>query len=144
MPTDYEFDFIESLSEQQLQQLHELITHQWWGASRTLDEVRLMVENTSLMIGLVEQSSRRLVGYCRVLTDFAFRATIYDVMVVSELQGKGLGKLLMDKLCSHPRLASVSLIYLACEPGLYSFYEQWGFKVYQGRAQWMMKVQREE
>ena len=47
-------------------------------------------------------------------------------------------------MCFHPRLQNVSFIYLACEPDLYPFYEQWGFKAYEGRAQWMIKVQRAE
>lgn len=138
------YTVVESLTADQIPQLHSLIQQQWWGGKRTLEDVELMVKHTSLMIGLIDRSTDRLVGYCRVLTDFAFRATIYDVMVTSELKGEGLGRYLMDVLCAHPKLQRVSFIYLACEPDLYSFYQQWGFKTYEGRAQWMIKVQREE
>ncbi|MCA9127994.1 MAG: GNAT family acetyltransferase [Planctomycetales bacterium] len=141
-PCDYHI--VEELSDKHVVELHELIQAQWWGKNRSLEDVKKMVEKTSLMIGLVEHSSNRLVGYCRTLTDFTFRATIYDVMVERSLQGQGLGKRLMDEICSHPQLRNVSLIYLACEPHLYPFYQQWGFRTYEGRAQWMLKVQREE
>ena len=139
-----DFHIVEQLSDKHVVELHDLIQAQWWGGMRSLDDVRQMVENTSLMLGLVEHSSNRLVGYCRALTDFTFRATIYDVMVEESLQGRGLGKRLMDAICYHPRLQKVSFVYLACEPNLYPFYEQWGFRTYEGRAQWMIKVQREE
>ena len=138
------FTFVEELSETHVEQLHALIQRQWWGGRRSLEDVRTMADNTSLMIGMVDQSDHRLVGFGRVLTDFTFRATIYDVMIADEYQGRGYGKRLLDRICNHPRIANVSLIYLACEPDLASFYEQWGFKPYEGRAEWMIKIQREE
>ena len=139
-----DFHIVERLTDRHVVELYDLIRSQWWGGQRSLDDVRQMVGNTSLMLGLVEHSSNRLVGYGRALTDFTFRATIYDVMVEESLQARGLGKRLMDAICSHPKLQKVSFIYLACEPNLYPFYEQWGFRTYEGRAQWMIKVQREE
>jgi len=139
-----EFTIVEELTEPQIEQLHELIQQQWWGGKRSLDDVRVMVEHSSLMVGLVDRSDERLIGYCRVLTDFIFRATIYDVMVDRRFQGQGLGERLLDLLCSHKRLQQVSFIYLACEPALFPFYERWGFKAYEGKAEWMIKVQREE
>lgn len=138
------YSTVEVLNESQVEQLHALIKQQWWGGQRSLEDVKIMAANTSLMIGLIEDSSGQLVGFCRVLTDFAFRATIYDVMVTEKLKGSSLGKRLMDTLCSHPSLQRVSFIYLACEPELSSFYERWGFKTYEGRAEWMIKVQRKE
>lgn len=142
--TDQNYRIVETLTERQIEELHALVQQQWWGGRRSLEDIRLMTANTSLMLGLVEASTNRLVGFCRVLTDFAFRATIYDVMVANHLKGCGLGKRLMDTLCNHPSLQRVSFIYLACEPDMSSFYEQWGFKTYEGRAEWMLKVQREE
>lgn len=144
VPPAERFEFVEELNHKQIEQLHRLIQQQWWGGRRSLEDVKLMVENTSLMIGLVALSTGRLVGFCRMLTDFAFRATVYDVMVAEEFQGHGLGKRLMDTLLSHPKLQRVSYIYLACEPHLCAFYERWGFTTYEGRAEWMIKVQREE
>lgn len=138
-----DFTLIEQFSDTQLGQLHALVQAQWWGGQRSLEEVKLMAENTSLMIGLVD-SHDRLVGFCRVLTDFAFRATIYDVMVDERLQGRGLGKRLMEALCGHPKLQRVSFLYLCCEPAMFPFYRQWGFTVHEGRTEWMIKVQREE
>lgn len=138
------FELVEQLTESQILQLHELIQQQWWGGKRTLNDVGTMVEHTSLMIGLVERSSNRLIGYCRVLTDFVFRATIYDVMIDRSFQKRGLGTRLLKTLCHHPKLQRVSFLYLACEPALYEFYKRWGFKSYDGKAQWMIKVQSEE
>ena len=143
--TDTEhFLLVEQLTAGQVTQLHALIQQQWWGGKRSLEDVRAMVANTSLMLGMIERSTDELVGYARVLTDFVFRATIYDVMIAEPLQRQGLGSVLLDALCNHPRLQQVSFIYLACEPDLYEFYRRWGFQPYEGRAEWMIKVQRSE
>ncbi|MFK8113772.1 MAG: GNAT family N-acetyltransferase [Rubripirellula sp.] len=135
---------VEALTDQQVEQLLSLLQQQWWGRQRTLEQVQRMLENTSLILGVVDSNSDQLVAFCRVLTDFAFRATIYDVMVDKGWQGRGLGDALMQQLCDDPRLKQVSLIYLCCEETLVPFYERRGFSAYSGRAQWMIKVQQKE
>jgi GNAT superfamily N-acetyltransferase len=138
------YDLVEHLTAAQVGELLNLLRQQWWGTKRTLDEVQTMLDNTSLMVGLVEKSSGRLVGFSRVLTDFTCRAMIYDVMVVEDCKGLGLGKRLLDALTDHPKLQRVSLVYLCCEPKMFPFYERWGFAEYSGRAEWMLKIQRPE
>lgn len=57
MPTSQSdtFEIVEELTERQVRQLHELIQQQWWGGKRSLDDVRVMVEHSSLMVGLVDR-----------------------------------------------------------------------------------------
>ena len=135
---------VEHLSDAQTVDVHRLVQQQWWGRQRTLDQVRTMVAHTSLIVALAEHADGRIIGFCRALTDFAFRATIYDVMVDAAWQRQGVGRRLLETLCAHPRLADVNFLYLACEPDLFPFYEQWGFAPYDGRVQWMVKVQHPE
>ncbi|MCO8124766.1 GNAT family N-acetyltransferase [Stieleria sp. TO1_6] len=138
------FVIVESLSSSQIQQLHQLTTQQWWGKQRSLDDIRIMLEHTSLILAVIDEQTGDLAGFCRVLTDFVFRATIFDVMVDDQHQGRGLGKRLIDALTDHPKLRRVAAIYLACEPNLEPFYQRWGFSPFNGRTGWMVKVQRPE
>ena len=133
----------ETLTDEQIGQLHALYQEEWWCEGRSLADVKLMIENTSLVLGLIENTSQRLVGFCRVLTDCAFRATIYDVIVADDWRGRGLGERLMDALCQHPNLREVSAIYLSCEPNMRSFYERWGFMACEEKSRFMIKRQRE-
>lgn len=133
---------IESLSDAQISDLHALYQGEWWSVGRSLDDVRLVVANSSLLVGYVDDEGR-LIAFCRVLTDFVFRATIYDVIVAERYRGQGLGRMLMDAVTSHPRLGRVSVLWLCCEPEMIPFYKKWGFVIYDEGPIWMIKPQRE-
>lgn len=135
---------VETLTPAQVEQLHGLYQSEWWTQGRSLDEVRIAVENSSLIVGFVESDSRRLVGFCRVLTDLVFRATIFDVIVAKDSRGRGLGRRLMDAVIGHPQLRRVRTLWLCCEPDMVSFYEKWGFGEFSDELLWMQKVHHRE
>jgi predicted N-acetyltransferase YhbS len=49
------------------------------------------------------------------------------VIVAPEWQGRGLGRMLMNALLAHPRLAAVEMIELSCQREMVPFYRRWGF-----------------
>lgn len=132
---------IHTLNPSQIEQLHALYQTQWWSQGRSLEDVAEMLHNTSVVVGLVDDEER-LVGFCRVLTDFVFRATIYDVMVVPAWQGQGLGRRLLDEVIRDPRLHRVSAIFLCCEENMVPFYEKWEFRRFEEGPVWMIRPQR--
>lgn len=134
---------VESLTASQVEQLHALYQFEWWTRGRSLEDLRVAVENSRVILGFVEVESRRLVGFCRVLTDFVFRAMIYDVIVAEAWRGRGVGRRLMEAVNAHPKLVRVSAISLFCAPDMIPFYEKWGFNLFSGEPRWMIKVQRE-
>ncbi len=134
---------IEKLTAAQIEELYGLYQAEWWSRGRSLDDVRLMVANSSLVVAFAEPRTERLIAFCRILTDFVFRAVIYDVIVVPDWRGHGVGRLLMDTVSSHPRLQRVSSIWLSCAQDKVAFYEKWGFSVFDEGVKRMHKVQRE-
>jgi GNAT superfamily N-acetyltransferase len=117
---------IESLNESQVEDLHRLYQNEWWSRDRTLDATRRMLAAAEIFIALGDESGR-LAAFARVLSDYVFKAFIFDVMVVPEHRGSGLGAALMDSILGHPRLARVEHFELYCRPDLVSFYERWRF-----------------
>lgn len=97
-----------------------------------------MLQATSLVIGLVDQDDR-LIGFTRVLTDFVYRATIFDVIVKSTHRKKGLGAKLLDAIVHHPKLQSIEYLDLFCLPEMIPFYENWGFSANLGSIQPMRR-----
>lgn len=67
----------------------------------------------------------RLVGFGRVLTDFIYRATIWDVIVDQAYQKQGIGTELVQGILNHPKLKKVELFWLCTRRPV--FYEKLGF-----------------
>lgn len=95
-----------------------------WAKDRTLEETEAILAQSSLVVSLWEED--RLVAFARVLTDFVVRAAIFDVIVRPEDQGKGLGRLLMEKLLAHPALGKVPAFFLMTKDKQ-AFYTKFGF-----------------
>jgi ribosomal protein S18 acetylase RimI-like enzyme len=104
-------------------QLLELFHQAPWAENRSLDDVKEMLRHTDLTLSAWDGD--RLIGFGRVLTDFIYRATIWDVIVDRAYQGQGVGTEIVRRILSHPRLKRVELFWLCTRrPG---FYEKLGF-----------------
>ncbi|HLG22979.1 MAG TPA: GNAT family N-acetyltransferase [Candidatus Manganitrophaceae bacterium] len=105
-------------------QVLELYRNTDWAKDRTAEEARRVLSQSSLVLSLWD--GERLVALARVLTDFIFRAAIYDVMVRPDAQRKGIGRLLIGRLLSHPSLNEVPVFHLLTKDKRL-FYEKLGF-----------------
>lgn len=67
----------------------------------------------------------QLIGFGRALSDGVYQAALYDCAVLPELQGQGLGRLLLEHL-----LASLTHcnVILYATPGKEGFYQALGFR----------------
>ena len=68
-----------------------------------------------------------LIGFARLLTDFTYRATLYDVIVDRAHQGQGVGLALMQAIQGHPKLRTVTSWYLWTSDK-HEFYEKLGWQ----------------
>lgn len=94
-----------------------------WAQDRTAEETEEMLRHTDLAVCAWDRE--RLVGFGRVLTDFVYRATIWDVIVDRAYQKQGIGSEIVRRILDHPRLQRVELFWLCTRrPG---FYEKLGF-----------------
>ncbi|ESP89044.1 GNAT family N-acetyltransferase [Candidatus Halobonum tyrrellensis] len=98
----------------------------WW-ADRDAGAVAAALSNTDLALGVRDGGT--LVAAARVLTDFAYYARVYDVVVAADRRGEGLGRALLSALADDERLRGVNLALL-CREGLVPFYESAGFEPY--------------
>jgi ribosomal protein S18 acetylase RimI-like enzyme len=94
-----------------------------WAKDRTAGQARQMLGHTDLVMSAWDGT--RLVGFGRVLTDYVFRASIWDVIVDQHYQSRGVGTELVKRILHHPALKEVELFWLCTRmPG---FYERLGF-----------------
>jgi ribosomal protein S18 acetylase RimI-like enzyme len=67
----------------------------------------------------------RLIGFGRAISDGAYQAAVYDLAIVPEFQGKGLGRRIMQTIVS--RLPQCNFILYAA-PGKKGFYRKLGWR----------------
>ncbi|WP_135824692.1 GNAT family N-acetyltransferase [Halorussus ruber] len=101
--------------------------YEWW-EDREEAGVREALAATEVALGV--QADGDLVAAARVLTDYNYYATVFDVIVAADRRGEGLGETLMEALLDHPDLQSVPGLSLLCREGLVGFYESLGFEVF--------------
>ena len=111
-----------------LYELEELCDAVGW-SRRPIRKVRKAIQNSFLVITMWEQrgNRKRLIGFSRATSDHAFNATIWDVVVHPDSQGKGLGKALMKQLIKKLRSEDISNVTLFADPDVVDFYKQLGF-----------------
>lgn len=120
------YDSKESVRPEELQDLYRF-TH--WGRSRTLEQIALMLKGTSMCFSV--RHGGRLVAFCRLITDFVFRGTIWDILVHPDHQGKGVGSALLDYVLDHPVVRPIPLI-ITYTSDLSSFLIRKGFEPREG------------
>ena len=104
-------------------QLLHLYRQAPWAKHRDLEQTRAMLSNTDVVISAWDGA--RLVAFGRVLTDYVYRATIWDVIVDRDYQGRTIGSEIVRRILAHPTLQQVELFWLCTRmPG---FYERLGF-----------------
>ena len=91
---------------------------------RTADDVRKMLAHTDVAVSAWDEG--RLVGFGRVLTDYVYRASIWDVIVHPDYQGRDIGTEIVQRILHHPDLKGVELFWL-CTRDKQAFYEKLGF-----------------
>ncbi len=101
--------------------------HAFWASKRKKNDLRQMLANSSVVISLWQK--KQIIGFGRATSDSIYRAVLWDVVVADELQGNGLGKIVVNALLEAPSLKKVERVYLMTTNSK-DFYEQLGFKAF--------------
>ncbi len=109
------------------EEVMELYAHAPWAQARRLPQVRRMLRHTGFCV--TAREGRRLVGMARVVTDFSFRAALYDVIVRPDCHRRGIGSALVRLALRQPRLRGVDQVWLYTT-NQQPFYARLGFRPY--------------
>lgn len=133
------YRMVETLTDSQVSDLMELYKNEFWCDKRTREDVVKMLAATDAIVGFVDEGDR-LIAFTRVITDFVYRAMIFDVIVKPTHRKMGLGAKLMDAVVNHPKLQAVETISLGCLPKMIPFYERWDFTDDLGEIKFMRRT----
>lgn len=113
----------ESIDLQQLQALFQAAA--FWAQDRSLEDLAVAIAHSDPVATVWDRE--RLIGFARALSDGIYRATIWDVVIHPDYQGRGLGSKLVETILSHPKLSRVERVYLMTTHQQ-QFYEKIGFQ----------------
>ena len=111
-----------------------LLQQSYWADKRSLEKIRVSMEH-SLCYGVFQKEPEKLVGFARVITDFATTWYLCDVIVDANHRHRGIGKMLTAHITQDPRLRDIFGMLLTRDA--HGLYEKVGFRtkenIYMGR-----------
>ncbi len=116
------------VTEIEINNLLNLYKETWWGKDRTKDEIRKMFLNSDFTFSIVNIKTHQLIGFARLLTDYVYKAFLFDVIIHKGYRNQKLAKNLLTYILSYPKLRNVKHFELYCEIKMESFYHNLGFK----------------
>jgi len=120
--------------------IHAFLSQSYWAKGISRDLVERSIQH-SLCFG-VYTLSREQVGFARVISDFTTFAYLCDVYIEPEYRGRGLSKLLMSTILSHPDLQGLRRFFLGTRDA-HGLYRQFGFEVSTMPERWMEIVRKD-
>lgn len=113
-----------------------LVEESYWAAERTPEQTILAIKN-SLPFGVY--AGENLIGFARVVTDYATFAYLGDVFIIEQFRGRGLSVWLMETIVNHPDLQGFRRWLLATRDA-HALYEKFGFAALRAPDRWMEKT----
>jgi len=96
-----------------------------WAKDRSLEGVKLLLQNTAIFVVVRARSNRELIGFGRALSDGVYRALLDDIIISENFRKNGLGTKIVTELLW--QLEDVEQIFLNTKPHLEGFYQQFSF-----------------
>jgi aralkylamine N-acetyltransferase len=91
-------------------------------SAQTVERTELAFRNSALTIFIYDKDI--LIGSGRAISDGVYQAGIYDIAVLPEYQGKGIGRIIMNEL--HNGLEGYNVILYARSTAI-NFYKKIGY-----------------
>lgn len=115
-------------SKLSIDKIKELLSNSYWAADRSLKVIEKSIKNSECFGAYYKDE---LVGFARVVTDFATFYYICDVIIDERHRGNGLGKELVRRITEKDELKDITGC-LATKDA-HGLYRQFGFETLDGR-----------
>ena len=121
----------------QINRVVELLNNTYWAASRPKHIVEESIKN-SICYGVYDEDTNILIGFARVITDYATTYYLSDVIVDENYRGNGIGKALIERVTEDPRYMGMKGLLLTKDA--HGLYKKYGFNEETTRAMIKLKM----
>ena len=125
------FRIVDSSAEINTDDIVRLLKMTYWAEKRSRETIEKSVRNSSCY-GIYADETKKLVGFARVISDYATTYYLCDVIIDPAFQHKGLGTALVSYIVSKPELSGLRGFLIT--KNAHDLYRKFGFEVIDGRV----------
>lgn len=121
-----EYTIRSELVDSDLTYIHQSLQQTYWAKSRSFEDNQTAFSNSRAFI--LTNPQNQILGFARVVTDYAIFAYLADVYIDDKHRGCGLGKFLIKHILLDPKLIKVKKFMLKTQ-NAQDLYAKFGFVV---------------
>ncbi len=125
------YSILEGADKLPLASVMALLKQTYWADKRTPEQVQRSMDN-SRCYGVYCNDDKKLVGFARVISDFATTYYLCDVVIDRDYQHNGLGTALVSHIENLPEYQGLRGILITRDA--HTLYEKFGYQTLNGRA----------
>ena len=125
------YRMIEGTDRISVSEVERLLKMAYWASHRSAETIEKSMRN-SACFGVWSDDERKLIGFARVISDYATTWYLCDVIIDPAYQHQGLGKELVSYVASKPEFAGLRGLLLTRDA--HGLYARYGFESADGRA----------
>ena len=126
-----EYRIAEGADRMNVEEVTRLLKTTYWANHRSTEQIGKSMRNSSCY-GVFTDTEQKLIGFARVISDYATTYYLCDVVIDPEYRHRGLGKALVSHIVSLPEYAGLRGLLLTRDA--HGLYEKYGFETVNGRA----------
>ena len=125
------YKILDGREKMDIQDIIRLLKTTYWAAQRSDEQIEKSVLNSSCY-GVYLEDDEKLVGFGRVISDYATTYYLCDVVIDTKYQHNGLGTALVTYIESLPEYAGLRGVLITRDA--HSLYRKFGYEVLDGRV----------
>lgn len=112
----------------QLQDIKELLEQTYWASAYSHETIKTAIAH-SICFGVFYTPCQKQIAFARVLTDYATRFYIMDVVVHSDFRNSGIGNKLIESIMNYDSLKPLRGLLMTKDAK--ELYKKFGFEPYE-------------
>ena len=119
------YTILEGAESMRRDDIVRLLRTTYWAAQRPVEKIASSMRH-SACYGVWLEDEQKLVGFARVITDYATTYYLCDVIIDEAYRGRGLGTALVSHIVSLPTYATLRGFLIT--QGAHGLYRKFGFE----------------
>lgn len=120
------FKIIDGIEKMNLEDIVRLLRMTYWADKRTVEQIDKSTRNSSCY-GVYIEAEEKLVGFARVISDYATSYYLCDVVIDNDYRHRGLGTALISYIVQLPQYEGLRGILITKDA--HALYKKFGYEV---------------